>query len=136
MFCQKCGKEIMDEAVVCIHCGCAVALNSNVANSSAPTNDIIAIRGFAARAKNAKVWGVITLILMFGIAIIPGFINLYYIKNTKEPEITTTNPLELAEFETAKKTLKTAYTLTSIGTAVNLGLWGISLGMLPAILFS
>ena len=25
MFCQKCGKEIHDEAVVCIHCGCAVA---------------------------------------------------------------------------------------------------------------
>lgn len=24
MFCQKCGKEIHDEAVVCIHCGCAV----------------------------------------------------------------------------------------------------------------
>lgn len=24
MFCKKCGKEIMDDAVVCIHCGCAV----------------------------------------------------------------------------------------------------------------
>ena len=24
MYCNKCGKEIMDEAVVCIHCGCAV----------------------------------------------------------------------------------------------------------------
>ena len=24
MFCPKCGKEIDDEAVVCIHCGCAV----------------------------------------------------------------------------------------------------------------
>lgn len=24
MFCKKCGKEINDEAVVCIHCGCAV----------------------------------------------------------------------------------------------------------------
>lgn len=23
MYCQKCGKEIDDEAVVCIHCGCA-----------------------------------------------------------------------------------------------------------------
>ena len=22
MFCSKCGKEINDEAVVCIHCGC------------------------------------------------------------------------------------------------------------------
>ena len=24
MFCKKCGKEIDDEAVVCVHCGCAV----------------------------------------------------------------------------------------------------------------
>ena len=23
-YCTKCGKEIMDEAVVCIHCGCSV----------------------------------------------------------------------------------------------------------------
>ena len=23
MFCAKCGKEINDEAVVCVHCGCA-----------------------------------------------------------------------------------------------------------------
>ena len=25
MFCSKCGKEINDEAVVCIHCGCPTA---------------------------------------------------------------------------------------------------------------
>ena len=24
MYCKKCGKEIDDEAIVCIHCGCAV----------------------------------------------------------------------------------------------------------------
>lgn len=24
MFCSKCGKEVNDEAVVCVHCGCAV----------------------------------------------------------------------------------------------------------------
>ena len=24
MFCSKCGKEINEEAVVCVHCGCAV----------------------------------------------------------------------------------------------------------------
>ena len=29
MYCSKCGKEINDEAVICIHCGCSVA---NVAN--------------------------------------------------------------------------------------------------------
>ena len=27
MFCSKCGKEINEEAVVCIHCGCAVENN-------------------------------------------------------------------------------------------------------------
>lgn len=31
MFCSKCGKEILDEAVVCIHCGCAV--KGNITNS-------------------------------------------------------------------------------------------------------
>ena len=24
-YCTKCGKELVDEAVVCVHCGCAVA---------------------------------------------------------------------------------------------------------------
>ena len=24
MFCNKCGKEVNYEAVVCVHCGCAV----------------------------------------------------------------------------------------------------------------
>ena len=28
-FCSKCGKELMDEAVVCIHCGCAVGKAQN-----------------------------------------------------------------------------------------------------------
>lgn len=24
-FCSKCGKEIMEEAVICVHCGCEIA---------------------------------------------------------------------------------------------------------------
>ena len=28
MFCSKCGKEINDEAVICVHCGCAVDQNN------------------------------------------------------------------------------------------------------------
>ena len=30
MFCTKCGKEIADEAVICIGCGCAVKNSKNV----------------------------------------------------------------------------------------------------------
>lgn len=32
MFCHKCGKEINDDAVVCIHCGCSTEKN----NASVP----------------------------------------------------------------------------------------------------
>lgn len=26
-FCSQCGTQVMDEAVICIHCGCAIATN-------------------------------------------------------------------------------------------------------------
>ena len=29
-YCSKCGKEIMDEAVICVHCGCQVAGGTTV----------------------------------------------------------------------------------------------------------
>ena len=35
MFCEKCGKEVQDEAVVCIHCGCSLKSN----NESAVNNE-------------------------------------------------------------------------------------------------
>jgi hypothetical protein len=28
MFCEKCGKEVLDEAVVCVHCGCSLKSSS------------------------------------------------------------------------------------------------------------
>ncbi len=36
-YCSKCGKEIMDDAVICIHCGCST--NSNAGFT--PQNPII-----------------------------------------------------------------------------------------------
>ncbi len=36
MFCEKCGKEVLDEAVVCVHCGCSLKSTneSNINNES------------------------------------------------------------------------------------------------------
>jgi predicted RNA-binding Zn-ribbon protein involved in translation (DUF1610 family) len=36
MFCPKCGKEVFDDAVVCIHCGRAIAQNKTVSVFDAP----------------------------------------------------------------------------------------------------
>lgn len=37
MYCQNCGKEIPNEAVVCVHCGVSVAKNKNTSNEPAST---------------------------------------------------------------------------------------------------
>ena len=36
MFCRKCGKEIMDDAVFCMYCGCSTQEKQNIAKN---TND-------------------------------------------------------------------------------------------------
>ena len=36
MFCSKCGKQVNDEAVICVHCGCAI---NNKKASVTDTND-------------------------------------------------------------------------------------------------
>ena len=38
MFCQKCGKEINDEAVVCVGCGCPVQNAKNTPVENSPSN--------------------------------------------------------------------------------------------------
>ena len=33
MFCEKCGKEVNDEAVVCVNCGCSISKKSSSINT-------------------------------------------------------------------------------------------------------
>lgn len=58
-YCTKCGKEIMDEAVVCPNCGCAVGQTA-----AAPV--AVAV---PKKAKNAKIFGILSILLLapFGI---------------------------------------------------------------------
>ncbi len=57
-FCQKCGKEIMDEAVVCPGCGCSIEKATTSAKVAVPK-----------RAKTAQVFGILSILLLapFGI---------------------------------------------------------------------
>ena len=40
MFCEKCGKEVHDEAVVCVHCGCSLraSLEKDINNEKLDTS--------------------------------------------------------------------------------------------------
>ena len=39
-FCSKCGKEILEEAVVCPNCGCAVSNTTTPTTSFAPQDEV------------------------------------------------------------------------------------------------
>ena len=82
MFCSKCGKEINDEAVVCIHCGCATANmqkqektreqpiiinNNNSASSSAAASAAV---GGRARRKYSLLFDILMICLTGGLWII------------------------------------------------------------------
>lgn len=46
MFCRKCGKEVLDEAVVCPHCGCQIS-DTNKPQSNATAAERIETDGIA-----------------------------------------------------------------------------------------
>lgn len=119
MFCSKCGKEIMDEAVICPNCGCATN-NYNAPQQPINTatntysDDYLTIKQFSEQARILRNLGIFAAVLMFGIGII--FSIIVWVKQSKNkiPEITTTNPAEIAEFETAKRRYILATKLSSL----------------------
>ena len=40
-YCSKCGKEIMDEAVICVHCGCQVSDRATQNNGQQTVNPMV-----------------------------------------------------------------------------------------------
>ncbi len=115
MFCSKCGKEIMDEAVICPNCGCPT---NNYTQSKQETkvghsDDYVIIKEYAEKAKRAKILGVIAVVLSLGIGLIFTIIGMVITPN-HPPVVTTTLPHEIAEFNKAKSDIKTASVLYSL----------------------
>ena len=47
MFCHECGKEVKDEAVVCVHCGCAIEnKKASIKNAEDAPSTGFAVLGF------------------------------------------------------------------------------------------
>ncbi len=94
MYCRNCGKEIHDEAVICVHCGVATGKNSNVLNGTSDnpaSGGLIALSvlfplvgliigivfqstGKPAAGKTCIKVSVITMAICFGLyMLLPGF---------------------------------------------------------------
>jgi len=135
-FCAKCGKEIHDEAVICVHCGCAVASSSKTSGSGKSTDG--KFLSFVNDSKSIFVLGIVSLLLSLGIGIIFQIINLVKLKKYTDkasgkitpPEFDLTDSGDLIMYEDAKKKLKLGQILTSIGLIIT----GLSLFVLVMVI--
>lgn len=60
-FCSKCGKEIVDDAVICVNCGCQVEGANNVAANKGNDGLAIAAKIFLIIGCIAQGWAIIPL---------------------------------------------------------------------------
>lgn len=144
MFCSKCGKEIHDEAVVCIHCGCAVGGNS-IQQSQQHSVGYSKFKAFQENVKTIYTLGIISLVLCLGIGIVFQIINnvkiyKYYNKQERKfifPEFNLKDSHEVAEYESTIRKFHRARTMTTIGYLISVFLWTIALcGLLGSLMAS
>lgn len=129
MFCSKCGKEIHDEAVVCVHCGCSVG-GKSVKPSHQHSADYSKLKAFQDDVKTIHTLGLVSLILCLGIGIIFQIINIikinkYINKKTKKlefPKFDLKGSYETAEYESAIRKFKQGRIMTLIGYAISASL--------------
>ena len=122
MFCSKCGKELVDEALICPHCGCGTS-NFNRASQpqSAPVSThsehYPALKAFSDEAKNLQTLGILSAVFCFGIGIIFAiaiWVKQGFLPQDRIPNLNLTLPDEIAEFESAKKRWMMASNLTAL----------------------
>lgn len=124
-YCSKCGKEIHDEAVICVHCGCAVESAKERKTESVAVNKGLA--EFVSEAKTIHILGIVSIVLCLGIGIVFQIINILKIKKYSQkgnknlvfPEFDLKSTNEVVMYEDAVKKIKTAQMLTVIGYVIS-----------------
>lgn len=128
MFCKNCGQQISEGTKFCPNCG---SMNDSIVNTAPNPNhteDYVTIHNFHERAKSIQTLGIVAAVLMFGIGIFFSIAIWVMAKNTTVPTITTTNPVERAEFEDAERKFKLGQSLAglpliAIGLCIAIGLF-------------
>ena len=135
MFCSKCGKEIHDEAVVCVHCGCAVGGNT-IPKARQHSEDYSKFKAFQENVNTIHILGIVSLVLCLGIGIIFQIINIIKINKYADksvrsrycywlyakydlPEFNLKDGHEIEEYENTVRKFNNAKIMTTIGWVVS-----------------
>jgi len=96
-YCAHCGKQILDEAVICVNCGCTVAGQQQFSSRSEPS---ALINTLSQKVMTLGIiWLVIGILQIFtGFALIVGVLNIISsVKNIKYSKELLRNPSNIVE---------------------------------------
>lgn len=115
--CPECGNSISDKARSCPNCGCPT---SNPAQASTQNRyaHYPELKPYCDQVKLSLWMAVAALILVNGIGFVLAIINVFRLHNIQIPSLTLTNPIEIAEFESAKRRHNTAKLITNIALVI------------------
>lgn len=82
-YCSKCGKEIMDEAVICVHCGCQVETIGAQNNAFLQPQTITNTKATQPESNTLLTCAIIFAFLMPIVGVILGIVGLVKYKSTQ-----------------------------------------------------
>lgn len=132
-YCSKCGKELMDEAVICVNCGCAVAPNATT--GSRHSANYPKIVEYEESLKSPFVLSVIGVVLCLGIGIIFAIISLCMLKKVTVPQLenlTVEDQAALMKAQSKHKKIGTMSAITFLMFAIAFAL-GMIIGAIVAV---
>lgn len=131
MFCSKCGNKVSEDALFCSRCGYNIASHHSSASAqTAYSQDYIALKAFEEKVNSIYIVSVVALVLLFGIGLIFSVVVWIKAKSTFIPNVTTTNPYEVAMFESLKRKLKKALAFS------NAPMYVVMIVLVPALAFA
>ena len=81
-YCSKCGKELLDEAVICVGCGCAVARQQGQSAYNATVDSVTLLNTLSQRVNtNGIIWLVISILQILGGLFINWFLLIVGVLN-------------------------------------------------------
>ena len=110
-FCEKCGKEIMDEAVLCPGCGCAIQVDEGT-NSSKELNEV---ENQKRKMKNKKIVIIVSTVICVVVALV--FASIPIINSFKSNKIKEELSGEKFEYngDTSYSLVRDSYTFDDEG---------------------
>ncbi len=123
-YCQKCGQQIHDEAVICVHCGCST---EKIIKTNSESLYYYQLEKLKSDANSIFTLGIFSLVLCMGIGLIFQLINMSKLKQYKNengkwtfPELDLTSQKDIYEYDAAKKKFETGATMTVIGWCITI----------------